>query len=508
MNQSVLLEYVDDIIFESEIDVLIAITESYQKALTMFEYVDYDDSIIQESFSIYMENDDNVSSIKNLFKKIISFFKNVCSKIGNIIQRCFNRNKKNYTTTYNFLLIVDELNRVFSSKTFTEYFEGNIDEEVFQEALFGRTKSEAEKEEEEINKRQKKQEKDTEKRLSEKEKELKKNTKQHDKEFEKFVRTLRRKFKPDSLTRNLSRGDIRDIVKLICVGATKDELIKLRKSVKDITDGNFEKVDKHIFDTMNLLTKTSTSVSEYKKVFDAKLKKNKVINSKRMYEADQEISRKQRLDVNKCEFDLKLLEAFSDTFGAQLNKLSGQDHFSFENLKALVYGSNKIFTIPATIATFTTSTVFNLLTKAAFALSMFNPKIIIDGIRECGKELNRIDDEFNDFADNDIQLRKEYGIRLNKTMQVVRVGILDNIKEETYRWEDCPFNATVYGVNANGPTMIAAGPLTSMVILVGTIVFHRPLEEFFPTVGSMAMLGFAKTLNPGFHSGKFHHLTY
>ena len=55
LNQSVLLEYVDDTIFESEINVLASMAESYQKALKILECVDYDENVIQESFSLYMK---------------------------------------------------------------------------------------------------------------------------------------------------------------------------------------------------------------------------------------------------------------------------------------------------------------------------------------------------------------------------------------------------------------------------------------------------------------------
>ena len=496
MTDEIILEAVNNATIESEIDVLIAITESYQKVLTILECSDYDESVIQESFSLYMESDDEEgkeSSIKNLFKRIISFFKSVCSKISDLIQRCFNKNKRYYMATYNVLMIVDEMNRIFSSKTFNEYVSGEIDDEVFQEALFGRTKSEAEKEQNEIDKRQKAQEKEINKRMNKEEKENEKNTKAYDKEYKKFIRTLRRKFKPESFFRELSRKDIKDIVKVVCLGCSKNELTKLRNAVNDIAKGNFENVDDNIYETLKLLTYTSKSVGTFKKHAEHnRMRKNVVISDK------QRNAALNKIDSNtsqKSSFDLALLDKFADTFGVELNRLSGRDHFSAENLKALVYGPNKIFTIPATIVTFTTSTVFNLLTKAAFALSMFNPKMIIDGIRDCGRELDHLDDEFDKFASDDKILRKELGVRLNRTMDVVRFGAIDNIAEETYRWRNCPFNSLTYGTG-NEITTIAGGPITLTVILISTIVFHRSLEEFFPSIGTLVMMGFAKSMNP------------
>lgn len=492
---NIILEYVDEVTLASEIDVLIAITESYQKALTMLDYVDYDDSIIQESFSIYMENDEP-SSIKSLFKKIVTFFKNVCSKLGSIVNRCINANKKKFTATYNVLCIIDELNRIFSSKVFNEYVDDAIDADVFQESLF-RKKEEWEKEEEELNKR-----------MNKKEKDLEKNVKQHEQEFNKFIRTMRRKFKPDMFTKNLSRKDIQDIVKFICVGASKTELTKLRNAVNDITNDNFENVDKQLFDTLSLLTSTSSALGKYKREFNTRLKENKIITRKHIDAANEKIKDKYEKDYMKSQYDMALLEKFADTFGKELNKLSGTNTFSFENLKAMIYGPNKIHTVPASLVTFTKSALFNMITKAAFALSMFNPKMIIDGIKQCGDDLNKVDDAFAEFAEHDTQLRKEYGIRLNKTMTFLRVGILDNIKEETYRWTDCPFNSMAYG-KGNDTALIAGGPITVSVILIGTLLFHKPIEQFFPTAGSLAFLGLCKTLNTGgvTDSGKFSYLT-
>ena len=130
---------------------------------------------------------------------------------------------------------------------------------MFQEALI-RKKTEKEKEQDEIDKRSAKHEKEIIKRMDDKEKEHNKNIEAYDKEYKKFVRALRIKFKPDVFTRSLSRKDISDIVKTTCLGANKDELVKLRRAVGDITNGNFEKVDEKIFETLKLVVHTSSAV--------------------------------------------------------------------------------------------------------------------------------------------------------------------------------------------------------------------------------------------------------
>ena len=244
-----ILNYIDEVTFRSEIDVLIAVCESYEKALAIISNEDYSETIIQESFSIYMEDGEEGFSIKALFKKVILFFKNVCAKIKGLFQRCISVNKQKYIQSYNTLLIVDELNKMFSSNLFNEYMADEISAEVFQEGLFSR-KSEQEKEEEEYMKGQ-----------VAREKELNENVKTNEQALQDFVKQLRRKvFCDDKMTRMLNKRDVENIVKVTCIGASKDELRKLQNAVTDITkNDNFQGIDKNAASTLNLITTTGKS---------------------------------------------------------------------------------------------------------------------------------------------------------------------------------------------------------------------------------------------------------
>lgn len=477
-----ILNYIDEVTFRSEIDVLIAVCESYEKALAIISNEDYSEDIIQESFSIYMEDGENGFSIKALFKKVILFFKNVCAKIKGLFLRCVTVNKTKYIQSYNALLIVDELNKMFSSNIFKEYMEDQISAEVFQEGLFDR-KSEQEKEEEEYMKGQ-----------VVREKELNENVKANDKALQDFVKQLRRKvFADDKFTRMLSKNDVENIVKVTCIGASKDELRKLQDAVNDITkNNNFQGIDKNAVSTIGLITTTGKSFGDAKAI-----KKTNSIDDYTRERAQQKIDSNNTI---KAEMDIDLLERFAETFGKGYNLLSGRDYLSADNLKAVIYGSEKFITIPATIGLFTVSTVFNLLVRAVTGIVNFNPKAIIRDIEDFGKEMDVLDAEFDKFSDQDTVLRKEYGVKLNKTMALTRTAVLDNIKEETYRWEDCPFNARAY--NGDMTSMIAGGPITVTVMLVAMIFFHKPFEEFLPGATSMGMMGLAKMLNPG-RSGRF-----
>ena len=489
MYTETILEYVDDAILKSEIDVMIAVTESYRKALTIITNEDYSESIIQESFSIYMEDGESQEgfSFKALFKKIINFFKNVCAKLKGIISNCFGRSQKYSIQTYNTFLIANNLSKIVNSDVFKEYLADEIDEDMFMEGLFEK-KSSQEQEEEEYMKDQVKREK-----------ELEQNVQENDKALHDFVKTLRSKvYVDDKLSRLLNNQEAEAIVKVTCLGATKEELAKLRNAVNQIVNGeNYEHLDKHIYDTLEMLVHTGQAFGKAKNDKRNTVKPS-IMPQGAVDKAEQNISRN---NTTKVGYDVDLLEKFADTFGKELNALAGRDYFSEENLKALMYGPQKIVNFTGMAIAFTGSTIFNLLSRAAYALATFNPKLIYQDIQDFGKDVDAMDMEFNQFADDDTVLRKEYGVKLNKTMSVLRFGVLDNVKEETYRWEDCPFNTLSYG-KGNMMSMIAGGPITLTVLLVSTIFFHRPIEQFLPGPGTLAMMGLARTLNPG-RSGKY-----
>lgn len=481
---NVILEYVDEVSLCSEIDVLIAITESYRKALSIISDDSYNDAIIQESFSVYMEDGEGGSSIKNLFKKVIGFFKNLCAKVKSIFERVFNTNKKYATQSYNVLCIIAELNKVFSTKTFTEYMNGEITDEVFQEALFDR-KSTQEKEEEEYMKGQ-----------VAREKELEKNVKSNDAAVQNLVKDLRKKVLVDErLTRILNQNEVENIVRVVCLGASKEELGKLRSAIDQIKHNNYEGIDKNIYSNLSMIIHTGRAYSEVK---EETFKKGHAISDTTRVAANKNIIND---NTEKTVLDIGLLEKFADTFGRELNKLSGRDYFSAENLKAILYGDHKMLNVLTTSIGFTISTAFNLITKAAYALATFKPQHILEDISHFGAEIDQMDSDFFNFVDNDTVLRKECSIKLNKTLGVMSTGVLGNIREETYRWGDCPFNTASYG-RSNFMTMVAGGPITLTFMFVSMVFFHKPIEEFFPGPGTMAMMGMARMLNPG-RSGKY-----
>ena len=441
----IILESVEDASLESELNVLTSITESYRKALNILDSCDYNESIVQETFSLYTESVDengkSVSSIRNLLRRVIDFFKNALKKLQNLISRVFNRNKKIYKTSYNFFLIVDEFNRVFSTKNFNEYVSGEIDEDVFMEGLFSK-KNENVKEMEEHDKQnaqrekqllkeQKKHEKELEKRSITSDELKKRENKEYRKEFEGLVRQLRRSFKPDMFVNELSRNDIRNIVNCALLGATKEELSKLKNAVKQITEGKMENIDQQLFKSLEMVT--CSAYSEGKKKFN----KHNPIDDITVSDSHSNMTTKQRMD-------LAIWDEFVKTFGQELNRLANRKVFSVNQMNDLINDGNKVFGTVKTVALFTTSAVFNLVTRCAFALSMFNPKKIIQDIQQCGMRLNKLHDEFYQYAEEDTKLRKELGIHLNKTMEIMKFGVIDNICEETYRFTNCPFNTQSY----------------------------------------------------------------
>lgn len=499
MIQSIILESVNEASLESEINVLSSITESYCKALSILEACDYNETIVQESFNMFMEatdeNGNTVSSIKNLFKRVIDFFKSALNKIKNLISKVFNKNKKIYKTSYNFFLIIDKFNRVFSTKNFNEYVSGNIDEDVFMEGLFSKD-NEAVKEMKQHDKENEKREKDIIKRNNQIEKDLEKRSinatklkKNEDKEYRKqvegLVRQLRRSFKPDMFVNDLSRNDIRNIVNVTLLGTTKEELVKLKNAVKQITEGKMENIDQQLFKSLEMVT--CSAYREGMKKFD---KHNPLDDDIAVSDSPSSMTTKQRMD-------LALWDEFVKTFGQELNRIANRKVFSVNQMNDLINDGNKVFGTVKTVALFTGSAVFNLVTRCAFALSMFNPKKIIQDIQQCGMRLNKMHDEFYQYAEEDTKLRKELGIHLNKTMEVMKFGVIDNIAEETYRFTNCPFNTQSYN-HGNTVTQIAGGPITLTYVLISMILFKRPLENFYPSIATMTMMGLAKNMTPGY----------
>ena len=494
----IILESVEDASLESELNVLTSITESYRKALNILDSRDYNESIIQETFSLYTESVDengkSVSSIRNLLRRVIDFFKNALKKLQNLISRVFDRNKKIYKTSYNFFLIVDEFNRVFSTKNFNEYVSGEIDEDVFMEGLFSKKNENAKELEEhdkqnaqhekQLLKEQKKHEKELEKRSITSDELKKRENKEYRKEFEGLVRQLRRSFKPDMFVNDLSRNDIRNIVNTTLLGATKEELVKLKNAVKQITEGKMENIDQQLFKSLEMVT--CSAYSEGMKKFN----KHNPIDDITVSDSHSNMTTKQRMD-------LAIWDEFVKTFGQELNRLANRKVFSVNQMNDLINDGNKVFGTVKTVALFTGSAVFNLVTRCAFALSMFNPKKIIQDIQQCGIRLNKLHDEFYQYAEEDTKLRKELGIRLNKTMEVMKFGVIDNICEETYRFTNCPFNTLSYN-HGNTLTQIAGGPITLTYVLISMIIFKRPLENFYPSITTMAMMGLAKNMTPGY----------
>lgn len=476
-----ILEYIDMESTRSEIDVLISITESYQKALSIVSSEDYSDEIVQESFGIYMEDGEG-SSVKMLFKRVVSFFKNVINKIKSIFSKIFNTNRKKYIQSYNILMIVGQLDKVLSSNIVTEYLNDEITDEVFQEALFDR-KSEQEKEEEEYMKAQ-----------SAREKELETNVKKNDAAYKETVRALRKQvFSTSDLTKILSNKEIDNIVRITCMGVSKEELRKLRDAVNQISKyNNFEHIDEKIYDTLKTVIAWGEGVASCRHI-ERRSVKHTTAPESRLRDAENYLAHD---NTEKTTMDVALIEKLADTMGSGFNMIAGREIFSAENLKALMYGPQKVITFGTMVAGFVGSSVLNILAKAAQALATFKPTQILDDLSYIGKQMDVLDAEFDNYYHDDINERKKYGVKLNKTMSVLKFVGLDNLKEETYRWTDDPFNSQSYG-EGNGATFIAGGPISVVFTIVCVMVFHKPIEQFLPGAGSLGMMGFARILNPG-----------
>ena len=446
MNQ-IILEYVEDARVESEIDVLLAIGEGYSKILTIanengFENLD----TIMESFGIFMESDsssdDNssgnktTSSIKALFTKIINFIKEAFRKISGVFKRRFVDNKKNIYLAGNVLRIMDALEKVEQPNKPNPVNEYDSSDIFSDEDIYQEGLFKPSKAKREADK--------TAmafrlKRTYAKEMNLKK------------LKTAIKSFKKDTWPQ-FDEGVIRNAAMLL---EMSNSLGKIRSKMDEMTKPGY-------------LSKLGSRANAEE---DKKVQKN----------IDRQISKN---GIDKVEQDLKLIENFAETFGKALNYISKRDNFSVANCKRIVYGGHPIKQGLASTA----DCLFGIFNRTS--------KILPD-INKYGELLYDAHETLSDYVKKDERIRNTMNIKMNKVINKL-MFVLDAIKEETYGWEDDPFNKQSYG-SFNIFTLNAGGPFTIAYKLIMTALTKDPSWMGMPGDISPVDLGFmgvARALKP------------
>lgn len=461
-----ILENIDDMRHSSEIDVLISIGESYSKILSIMEGNDcVDIDVVMESFMIFAESNDTnkdssvLSNIKTLFSKVINYIKSTFKKLGDIFKRKFTSNQKNVYTVSNILKIIDQLENAKQPNkpaNVNEYTTDDIDENVYQEGIA-----------------------DT----------ISKAKRSHDQK--EMAKKIRKQLRKDINAKYLTNKEVRQIVESVTNELSKEEFKKLQAAIKAFKKEQFPSFEEGVIRNLTMIITTANSMNSMRKKTDEMMKPGyfgKISDQKKVNidtTVQNNIDKKLNRDIlAKVDKDLKLVQKFAETLGASLNNISKRDNFSYQNCKRIVYGGHPIkYGFVATA-----DCLINIIKRAS---------IITPQLSSYGNALYDAHHAFADYVELDEETRKDMNIKLNKTVKMLLFA-LDSIKEETYGWEDDPFNRESYG-NFNMFTMGAGGPFTVMTNIIMLALTKDPTYVAFQDaagIGGVVGMYVANKLKP------------
>lgn len=435
----------------SEIDVLIAIGESYVKELEMMYNLGFNDQLIQES-CLFMESEDPNkenknkqgigSYIKNLFSKVFNYIKSAFNKIMNVIKNKFTKNQRYIAASANVFAIADRIVNMSSN-----YSEGYYDEDdydyLYQEGLF---KTDEEKFANAVVKEAKKTVKKNEKQQQTKQKEERKTRDQATRDIEK---ALKKQFSNEIYTRLLSTSEINNIARKVSVMVSSEDLRKLQTELKKMQSSS---------DMRNISEETKKNFALIERLKDADVEANREIQK-----MAQQLTLTQKTALHgktDTELRVKLVEDFANTMGKTLNKLSKTEHLSADNLKNAIYGNGSIFSTTASYF----AAIFKRMPEA-----VKNAKHLSEDAAKFGRDLYESHIDFDDAVFEDEQKRQEYGLRMNNVARATLFA-LDQVKEESYGWADDEwFNRQSYGKN-NIITAYLGGPVTCLIKMLNCLM--------------------------------------
>ena len=435
------MEQVADVTEQSEIDVLIAIGESYSKYLDILCYAD--DSLIQES-CVFMEDGESsnniITKIKNVFIKAVQYIKAAISKIVGFIKKKFVKYTAAVNSTYNVAMIAAAIYEINPDEVVKE------SADVYVEAL---TPEEVER-------------KEALRRAEAKKQQVKKDLQSNSRAAKDIYKGLKKNYAADINRRLLTNSEIKEIANEVKRTSTKEELVKFKKELESILNKEKDTFSKN-------LARNEAMINNMRDTF--------VSINKATQEAAQQANVAKKVDKLGAEdvmMRLDLMEKFSKTMGSVLNDLGKTEAFTYENLVNDFYGeadvsgmlsrlSNRVKAladkIPETQARM----------EAASRNSAAQISSLLDGIGEHGADLYKAHKEFDDAVFADEMKRKDLGMKANKSVKSILFA-LDQIKEESYGYtDDKLFNKLAYDSN-NPLASILGGPFTIVFTAVKTII--------------------------------------
>lgn len=500
MNTNIILDRIDNDILDSEIDVLIAIGESYHKILNILSYSDYDEAVIMESYSIFIESDNDSEKasvgkkIKELFKKVLGYIQAAIKKITDIFEKKILKSDKFVIASANAAAIADAI--VNKNYVVTEGFEDLDDyDDIYQEA-----KSEEEKKADDDRKRmmraaaikkhqhkkeykerarmEKKLEKADElAKAGEKEKADKMLNKIDDESKKKLIQTITKEYSTKLSQKLLTKDEINKLVDHIIQMNSREDYIKFQQDLKKAqSDPKFKKV----LEATNYNMKFCNAITEhYKKINANKSELLRQYNLSKM---------KKVLSKEEIERRVALIESFSNTLGSALNEMTNTDNFSSTNMTNALYGNGSLFALTA-------SAMANLYDK--IKIGAMEAKSANEAMRYYGMLMYESHIDFDDAVYEDNKERKELGMKLDKISETVLFS-LNQIKENSYGWLDEWINGRAFEKN-NIFCIYLGGPIGAVCKIIGLAVFGpvalipNPVDPLM----FFAQKKIAKTMNPG-----------
>ena len=375
-------------------------------------------NIISNTDHIVQESSDNThNSIKDFISKIYNFCKSVINKITNYFKKILNK-KKELTYVVNSLRILEYIKTMKRDKVTQEAFLNSKDNER-NEAL---------------------------KRVNDKKKVAKSINKDIKRNEKKVAKDIKKTFNKNNLYYDLSVNDIKEIVNHVTSDMTDDEFDKLKKLINDTeikmndVSPKFKKKLKQIIDMSDYIDHTNKTLANVKTDFN--------------------IAKKGAQNPQKVEHDLGVLKNVAESFGKTLNDMSNTAIFDFDNIKNIAYGGHPIKSSLGAVANWIAGCLKNI------------PELLKNAT-EYERRLYDTHHIMTDYFENDIEQRKELGIKTNKMLSGT-IMLLDNIKEETYGWQDDVFyNLQSYG-QGNGMTLMLGGPFTTLFKAINYLLTKDP----------------------------------
>lgn len=431
----IIMESVSDAIEESEIDVLLAIGESYCKYISLLNNFE-DDQIIQEMASplLFMEdfgenvNHDKdysregvINKIKIFFRNVFNYIKKGLSKVVSFFTKKFDIYRSKVIGTINICNLANRI--VKSNYVVTESFiQEEMDSATYKELI---------------------------KQANEKKAAVKRELNESEKGHVKHI--LKSEYVDALNKRILTDHELDEFVKVFQEMSSKEDYEKLKMNLDSIQKNNssdFENIMKVQQGMLDSITKQLDQIRDSEtKFIDDWMREEKT----------------EKMGEKEIEMRLELIEKFSNSLGSLFNEIFKTDTFSKGNIEKLFFGQGGSFN--------SFEAVSNGLKYAMNAIIKVKTgsKTLIKSLDAYGDKLYRSHIDFDDAVFENEMKRKELGMKTDKTIKLILFS-LDQIKEESYGYtDDKLFNKRSYDF-FNPVSAYLGGPFTMIMKTVVTFI--------------------------------------